>query len=73
MKRIMARLVTVNGVLLMPPNPSFQLIEDGRPISNYTLDQIEELALKQISQERDPQPAKAKVYDSEEATHGNQR
>lgn len=69
MKRILARL-TYNGQLLMPPSPCCQLIEDGTPICNYTLTQLEELALKQISEERDPQPEK---YDPEEATHGNQR
>lgn len=70
MTRILARVVDREGRLLQRPNASFQLIEDGKPVLNYFLDQIEDLALKQIAVERDPQPMK---YDPEEATHGNQR
>lgn len=69
MKRILAKL-TYQGQLLMPPSPSHQLIEDGKPIQNFTLDQIEDLALHELNRLRDPQPLK---YDPEEATHGNQR
>jgi hypothetical protein len=53
-KMILARLVDQSGKLLLPPSPSFQLIDDGKPIRNYTLDQIEDLALKQVISESQP-------------------
>ena len=63
MSYILARIVDRQGRILSAPYPAFQLICDGKPVSNFTLDQIEDAALETI--QRRMQDDHSKVHGEE--------
>lgn len=46
--RTIARYQLRDGSFPLPPNPAFALLEDGKPVANFTVHQLEDLALQAI-------------------------